>query len=210
MLCNHKIEEIVMIIGPNKEKFKFDNVKFIVDTEYEKHDVFLSLMAAKEEMKGGIITTYSDILFDDEILEQVIDSNADIGVVTDLDWEKNYKKRTEHPKSQVDNVIIEKNKIVKIRKNISKISDEQQNGEFIGIMRFSEKGSRTFINQFDRVEKENSSPFHDSKTFQKSYLTDMIQEIIDQNILVEPILINGKWCEIDTPQDLENAKKNFK
>jgi choline kinase len=77
-------------------------------------------------------------------------------------------------------------------------------------MRFSEKGSRTFINQFDRVEKENSSPFHDSKTFQKSYLTDMIQEIIDQNILVEPILINGKWCEIDTPQDLENAKKNFK
>ena len=37
----------------------------------------------------------------------------------------------------------------------------------------------------------------------------MIQELIDSNIKIEPILISGKWCEIDTMQDLKNAEKIF-
>jgi choline kinase len=35
----------------------------------------------------------------------------------------------------------------------------------------------------------------------------MIQELIDSEINVEPIDVSGKWCEIDTPQDLEIARK---
>jgi choline kinase len=38
----------------------------------------------------------------------------------------------------------------------------------------------------------------------------MLQELIDSGFLVEPIIINGKWCEIDTPQDLQLARKNIK
>ena len=38
----------------------------------------------------------------------------------------------------------------------------------------------------------------------------MLQELIDSGILVEPIIINGKWYEIDTPQDLQIARKNAK
>ena len=37
----------------------------------------------------------------------------------------------------------------------------------------------------------------------------MIQELIDSEIKVEPILISGKWYEIDTPQDLEIAQKKI-
>ena len=37
----------------------------------------------------------------------------------------------------------------------------------------------------------------------------MFQELIETGINLEPIFINGKWCEIDTIQDLENAKNLF-
>jgi NDP-sugar pyrophosphorylase family protein len=37
----------------------------------------------------------------------------------------------------------------------------------------------------------------------------MIQELIDSEINVEPIYVSGKWCEIDTPQDLQIARKLF-
>ena len=37
----------------------------------------------------------------------------------------------------------------------------------------------------------------------------MLQEIIDSDYLVEPILIEGEWCEIDTSQDLKKARKLF-
>ena len=207
---NNNIEEIIIITGPHKEKFNFDKVKYIEDIEHEKHDVLLSLMTAKNEFKGDVITTYSDILFDEEIIQKIIKSKVDIGIATDLNWKHKYKNRTEHPKSQADNVIIENGKIIRIKKNILKISDNQKNGEFIGIMKFSKKGAGIFITEFSKVEKSKPKPFQDAKTFEKSYLTDMIQELISQNITVEPIIIDGNWCEIDTPQDLENAKKIYK
>jgi choline kinase len=210
ILKDNNIEEIIIITGPHKEKFNFDKVKYIKDSEYEKHDVLLSLMVAKNELKGEIITIYSDILFEEKILQQIIKSKVNIGIATDLNWEHKYENRTEHPKSQADNVIIENEKIIKIKKNISKISNNQKNGEFIGIMKLSEKGADIFTSEFKKVEKNKPNPFHDAKTFEKSYLTDMIQELIDQNIIVEPIIVDGNWCEIDTPQDLENAKKKYK
>ena len=43
----------------------------------------------------------------------------------------------------------------------------------------------------------------------QSAIPDMIQELIDSEINVEPIYISGKWCEIDTPQDLQIARKLF-
>ena len=38
----------------------------------------------------------------------------------------------------------------------------------------------------------------------------MLQEIIDSDYLVEPVIIEGKWREVDTIQDIEYAKQIFK
>ena len=54
-----------------------------------------------------------------------------------------------------------------------------------------------------------NKPFQRAQIFQKAYLTDMIQELIDSNIKIEPILISGQWCEIDTMQDLKNAENDY-
>ena len=34
-------------------------------------------------------------------------------------------------------------------------------------------------------------------------------ELIDQGKEITPIFVHGQWCEIDTLQDLENARKKF-
>ena len=44
---------------------------------------------------------------------------------------------------------------------------------------------------------------------EKAYLTDLFQELINSGIDISPIYIDGEWCEIDTPQDLEKARKIF-
>ena len=46
-------------------------------------------------------------------------------------------------------------------------------------------------------------------SLKKAVLTDMLQELIDSKIIISPIIISGKWSEIDTLQDLEIAKKKF-
>ena len=37
----------------------------------------------------------------------------------------------------------------------------------------------------------------------------MLQEIIDCGATVNPVFIEGKWHEIDTPEDLKNAEKSI-
>jgi len=76
-------------------------------------------------------------------------------------------------------------------------------------MKYSQKGSEIFVIEYNKVEKNKPFPFHDAPMFEKAYLTDMIQELIDQKITVEPIIVDGDWCEIDTIQDLENARMKY-
>ena len=206
----NKSDDIVIITGPNADKFNFKNVTYINDANHKKHDVLGSLMVAKSHMNNEIVTTYSDIIFDEKILNSIVEFKGDIGIAIELNWEKRYINRDQHPKSEADNVIIQNGEIVKIRKNISESKDDQIIGEFIGLMKLSKEGAKIFKNKYSELEKTHEGKFHNAPSLERAYLTDMLQELINSGLKISPIIINGSWCEIDTPQDIEIAKKNFK
>ena len=79
----------------------------------------------------------------------------------------------------------------------------------MGPIIFSENGSKIFVEKYEKLAKTHQGNFHNADSLEKAYLTDMIQELIDNDIKVEPIIIHGKWCEIDTLEDLANAEKLF-
>lgn len=56
--------------------------------------------------------------------------------------------------------------------------------------------------------KQNES-FQDVKELRKMYLTDMIQEPIDQGYTVRNVDVKGNWSEIDTDEDLGNARRKW-
>ena len=201
------INEIIIITGPFKEKFSFTNVKFIHDMNYLQHDILGSLLVAKKQLFDDVIITYSDILFDDSILKTVIESKNDIGIVVDLNWKKQYENRKLHPLSEAENVLFDNsNKIIEIKKNIQKLNSVI--GEFLGIMKLSNNGCKKFLETYENI-LDTSKQFHDAKSLNSAYLTDMIQELIESNVEVNPIIIDGKWCEIDTIEDLKNAEDIF-
>ena len=202
------IDDIIIITGPHK-KFGIDNVTYVEDLNYPDHDVLGSLMAAESFLNGKVLTCYSDILFDEEILKQILNFNGQIGIPIDLDWEKNYIDRIKHPKSEADNVILNQKTILKIKKNISFCNSNEVIGEFLGLVIFSENGSKIFVEAYKKLRNTHNGNFHNSLSLKKAYLTDMIQELIDDNIKISPIIISGKWCEIDTIEDLKKAELLF-
>lgn len=203
------INEIIIITGPYKEKFSGKEFTFVEDVNYQKHDILGSLMEAREHIKGDVLVVYSDIIFDDSILRQIIESSTDIGIAIDLDWKKAYEFRTDHPKTEAENVLLDKNhNLLEIRKNIQFYEDKIV-GEFLGILKLSKRGSYIFVKRFEKLEKSHRGTFHTAPSLEKAYLTDMIQELIDSKIKVTPIIVSGTWCEIDTMQDLERAAKMF-
>jgi len=202
------IDDIIVITGPHK-KFGIDTVTYVEDINYQDHDVLGSLMAAEDFLNGKVLTCYSDVLFDEEILKQILNFNGEIGIPIDLDWEKNYLDRIQHPKSEADNVILNQKTILKIKKNISFCNSNEVIGEFLGPIIFSENGSKIFVETYKKLKNTHNGIFHNSLSLKKAYLTDMVQELIDNNIKIDPIIINGKWCEIDTIEDLKKAELLF-
>ena len=204
-----KIDDIIIVTGPNSDKFNFKDVTYVKDQNYREHEVLGSLMATKNLMNTEIIMTYSDILFDKAILDQILNFQGDIGVSTEMNWLSTYQNRIHHPLSQADNVLINYGKITEIRKNMAGYLKSEKLGEFVGIMHLSSTGAKNFVNVYDRLVKNYTGQFHDAPSFKKAYLTDMLQELIDLNFDVKPILCKGVWCEMDTPEDLEIAYKKF-
>ena len=202
------VTEVYVITGPHSEKFNIKNVKYVKDEKYEKHDILGSLMEAKKFLEKDTLVLYSDIIFELKIVEKILSSKEDISIAVDMNWEKNYEGRTEHPKSEAENVELNSNEdIIKIKKNIQ--NTENNVGEFLGIIKFRNMGSEVFVKKYDELIKNSNGLFHEAPSILKAYVTDMIQELIDSNIKIKPILISGKWCEIDTMQDLKNAEKIF-
>jgi len=98
----------------------------------------------------------------------------------------------------------------KIKDN-SKSSDykKQKLGEFVGLMRLSKRGSSIFIKRYEELINSHIGSFHEAPSISQAYFTDMLQELIDNDIEILPIPIQGKWCEIDTMEDLKRAKNMF-
>ena len=64
-----------------------------------------------------------------------------------------------------------------------------------------------FVSVFYELKKSHDGRFHNAPSLEKAYLTDMLQELINLGVNISPITVDGKWCEIDTPQDLERARE---
>ena len=206
---NNGIKDIIVIVGPNKDKFQLNNIEYVVDKNFHEHEQLGSLMVANKHFQNDIVISFGDVIVDDNIMKQVIESTYDIGVAIDLKWEKNYENRTQHPKSEADLALIRSNKLTKIKKNLDSVGNHQL-GEFLGIIKLSNIGSKKFLDVFERLNSSHEGKFHDASSFQKAYLTDMIDELIQTNEDVNPIFIDGVWFEIDTPQDLEITEKRLK
>lgn len=203
----NNISEIIVITGPENQ-FKDTDVEYVQDMENENHDILGSLIVGKKYLKGEIIISYSDIIFEENIIKQLMNSKGDIVLAVDLNWKKAYEGRTDHPPSEAENVLLDnKNKIIEIKKNIH--NNNGKVGEFIGIIKMTERGSKIFLEKINNLQKNHKGKFHNAPSLERAYLTDMIQEIINSSVEVTPSFISGKWCEIDTKQDLETAENKF-
>lgn len=210
LLKSHGINRVIVIVGPNKEKFTLTGIEYVNDLHFSEHEQLGSLMEAKSDIFGELIILFADIIFDDAVLKDIISLKADIAVAIDLDWKKSYKERKDNPESDADKIAIKDGRIVKAFKNDSKLDSDNIIGEFIGLMKLSKRGSEIFVKKYEECEKNHFGPFHNSPSFKMAKIIDMLQELIDSNINIEPCLIKGKWCEVDTPLDLLRARRIFK
>ena len=203
------IKDITVIRGYKKEKINYKNLNYVTNDDYKNNNILNSIFYAEKIINGNVIISYSDILFESNVVKRLLESDHDISVVVDIDWRGYYVGRKDHPISEAENVIFNSNnQVLKIGKIGTQ--KEEVHGEFIGMIKLTNRGGEIFKENFHRLKKLYwNKPFQRAAIFQKAYLTDMIQELVDIGIKVHCVIIERGWKEIDTVEDYQKALKEF-
>ncbi len=215
VLRENGVNDISVIRGYKKEKIIFPELTYFENIDFGNTNILHSLICAREKLeeakneKEDVIISYSDIWYGSSVVNKLKISKEHISAVVDIDWQDYYEGRTDHPVDEAENVIFDDNqKIMKIGKHIfTHETPKNRQGEFIGLWKFTYKGIEIFLKHFDRLnlKLQKLDSFQNTKEWQKAYITDIFQELIDENEEIHCTIIQGNWKEFDTVQDFDKA-----
>ena len=184
-------------------------LRFVDNREWETNNILLSLACARAEIDGPCLLSYSDIIFTPAVARAVVDAPGPIDLVIDAEFAKIYVGRTEHPLEEGEvSDLMPDGSVARVGKRA--LPPAEAIGEYIGLARLSARGAAAVGNTLDALETQfagrEEKPFMRAASFRNAYQTDLWQTMIDSGIRIDPVLIDGQWREIDTGQDLANAR----
>ncbi|MEO7033632.1 MAG: hypothetical protein ABI548_07120 [Polyangiaceae bacterium] len=142
-------------------------------------------------------------MYDGEIVQQLVAASGDITLGCDTAWRRRYIGRTQHPETDAEKLRADGTRVLEISRTIG---SEAASGEFIGVMKVSSDGARVFSDAFDRAQQSyGAGMFREGRSFQKAYLLDLLQEMLEAGALMRRENTAGGYMEIDTGQDLAMA-----
>lgn len=158
----------------------------------------------KQDFNHDIIISYSDIMYNTEILEKLVSCSDDISVVIDKSWESLWKIRMENPLDDAETLKLSPvGHIIEIGKKAKSIDEIQ--GQYIGLIKISAKALSKVIDFYNNMDK---SKIYDGKSFNNMYMTSFLQTLIDSGFEIKPVFINRGWLEVDSIEDFEKYKKD--
>ena len=153
---------------------------------YEETDTLYSLWCAKDFINDDFLCLYADLVFEKEIVLNLINNNYEISLL--IDNQKNHADS--HSVFVVD-------KFVKSVRSKS----EKCNSQFVGIVKFSKNGSIALNKILDNFHKQNNLDGEIIRIFEK---------LIDDSFPLHACFTNNqKWFNVNDFAQLESARHFF-
>jgi len=209
---NFKIDDISIIKGYLQEQIQSPNTNFYENKNYQTTNMIETLFCAREKISDSTIISYGDIIYEKSVLEKLIKNNDDISLIIDKNWKDYWSLRFDDPMSDLESLSIDsENNILSIGQKIKNIDEVQ--GQYIGLMKFQDSGSKVLKSFYDKCKsyaKNGKNYLKTDTTFEKSYMTDLLQGMIDEGYKIRAIPINNGWLELDSYNDYLKYQKMFK
>ena len=199
-------KDVVFVCGYAEDvvRARYPEFTFVRNADWANNNILLSLLCAREYLTQGFLSTYADIVYDGAVVQQLVTSRADIALGCDTAWRRRYIGRSQHPETDAEKLRADGTRVLEISRTIA---SEAADGEFIGVMKLSESGARVFCDAFDRARQTyGGGLFREGRSFQKAYLLDLLQEMLEAGASMHRENTPGGYMEIDTVQDLAMAQ----
>jgi choline kinase len=200
-------KDIVFIGGYAEDvvRARYGDLTFVTNAGWAENNILLSLLTAREHLRGGFLSTYADIVYEGDIVRKLVASPQRITLGCDTAWRRRYVDRSQHPETDAEKMRAEGSRVVELSR---RIPSESASGEFIGVMNLSADGTAEFLDAFDRAGAAHlGREFREGRTFQRAYLIDLLQHMLEAGSEMHRVDTAGGYMELDTLQDLAAAEK---
>jgi L-glutamine-phosphate cytidylyltransferase len=200
--CN--VNDVTLVGGYRNDMLSNKNCDLIVNSEYHSSNMVWTLLCAIDEIDKidcDLIISYGDIVYSKDILLNLINSNKDISVAIDMEWESYWRTRNENPIDDAETLRINSaGEIIEIGQKPLSISEIQ--GQYMGLIKLS-AGGFSVMKKFIKTIIDDNRLLGDSE-IRHAYMTDLLQGMISDDIVISSVPIHSVWVEIDTPDDLNS------
>lgn len=200
------IDNIVVVRGFASDKIQYSGVKYYNNINYATTNMVESLLVASPEFNDDIIVSYSDVLFESQMLSTMMLSSSDFACAVDDNWKFYWKKRYGTVDFDTESLVINENGNI-VELGLENPPIEQISARYIGLLKFSKNGLY-YIKQImnDAYRSFENLPWQQSgNPVRRAYMTDLLNAIIQSGKDVKAIHFNNGWIEFDTNEDYENA-----
>ena len=181
LVIGYRAEQIEAKIKEYEKDFK---ISIVFNPFFDTSNNLISAWMARHHMTDEFITINGDDIFDSIVIKDLLKSNENITMITDV--------KDEYDSD--DMKIVSNNGLVE--KVSKKVPIEEANGESVGIIKFSGHGPKIYTDTLEEMVR-------DPENLQVFYLK-AIQQIIDKGFSVHHSVCNEHdWGEIDFHPDLK-------
>lgn len=198
ILATENVTPIVMIGGYRAEMLKRFGTELRINPRFSETNMVWTLFCAESDLEGDILICYGDIVYSKDILQALLQSDADIAVTVDLEWESYWRARNEEPLDDAETLkLYPDGRIYEIGQKPQSLDDIE--GQYMGLIKLSQQGVIVLKNVFHEAQKTEGLL---GKSVEQAYMTDLLQAVINLGYPIQSVPVKGGWVEVDTVSDL--------
>ncbi len=197
------INKSTVIAGYKAEAIDVPGIAKCINEDYDSGDELQTLICAKEKFNDDMLILYSDLLFREYILRDLIETEGEIVIAVDSALDNpNISGSPDYAYCSKDDDRSPFMQDVTLSRvsSSSNADNKKPSGYWIGMMRVRKQGREWIDAAFDELK---SSP-----DFNELTLPDLLNHLIKQGKPVNVHYIDGHWLDVNSLDDIDRAN-NF-
>jgi phosphoenolpyruvate phosphomutase len=198
---NCGIKDISVVLGHKANTVSMDNIQRFVNRPWKKGGIGSSLFKAIDKLRGPVVIAFGDILFEENVLFDLLETNENIVLAVDTAWANGRKLGRDI--DAVRGVLPPSDRYgasrcVSLEIIGTHLDHKDAHGEWIGLLKLSSEGSRrmkAFLESFYK---------HEERLEENITLVQLITAMQDAGDEIYLNYSRGRWLDVDSPEDLQH------
>lgn len=196
------VTDNIVVTGYEAKQIEDLGFETVHNEVYDETEMIYSLFCAAdafpESGEGDLLISYGDIIYEDYVVEELLDCESPLCVVVDTDWRTLWETRFDDPLSDAETLDRdENNRIHEIGGDPEDY--DQIDAQYIGLLKVRNDFLDEFAAAYEQLDDQTDGYVSiDSTAF--------LQRLIDDGWHVQAVPVSGGWLEVDTLSDLRQYR----